>query len=340
MAGNRATAAWLARSGLSSQSGRVQVGRGYRLTSRRLDRLGAPVGGPPLLRLGSPQGLVIPPDEDDCASRMIASSDNSVVPVSVTPIPGLGDPCLLDPAPPGSITDFEADIRDGKVQITGVILDPETDEIIGYRTGGDNWQILDREGNQVDGGEKGLVTPVVDPIDFVPTPGAFVKGATVIGRIGIKALGKFVVKEATEDLAKMGMQEVSRSAFQTMKATSIALVGRSARAAAKEIPQIARVITDEGVEHSFDRHAAQWFGGTVTKAAQLAPWRALIEQATASTQIFPWSSGATKTLAHLATIEGKQFVVQFSRETGELVTAFVPTQRQLKAMFELLTMMK
>jgi hypothetical protein len=66
----------------------------------------------------------------------------------------------------------------------------------------------------------------------------------------------------------------------------------------------------------------------------------LIEQATKSSQVFPWSSGSAKTIAHLATIEGKPFVVQFSRETGELVTAFVPTQRQLKAMYRLLAMMK
>lgn len=368
-AGNRAVGAWLSRSGLESLAVSGRGVRESRPTPRVLARQQVgPKGGSVFLKLGSPQALVIPPDDDDCARQMIASNDTPfelvgaagsadetlsdvgatglaglppVVPTSGFSIPGLGNPCLLEQPPPGSITDFEADIRDGKRRITGVILDPETEEIIGYRMSASGvYQIVDREGNLVDGGEAGVERPLVDPIDFIPTPGAIAKGVTVVGKVGIKVLGKFVVKEAVQEAAKKGAQEVSQGAFSAMKAASVAILSRSARAALRDIPVIARTITEDGLAHSFDRHAAQWFGRQVERTTHLVPWRQLIEQATRSTQILPWSSGATKTIAHLAFIEGKPFVVQFTRDTGELLTAFVPSQRQLKAMLALLAAMK
>jgi RHS repeat-associated protein len=91
-------------------------------------------------------------------------------------------------------------------------------------------------------------------------------------------------------------------------------------------------ITQEGLEHSFDRHAAQWFGGQPTKAAQMGQWRSVIERTAASKKVVPWSSGTRLTNAHLARIDGKYFAAQFDRSTGDLVTAFVPNQQQLGAM--------
>lgn len=54
-----------------------------------------------------------------------------------------------------------------------------------------------------------------------------------------------------------------------------------------------------------------------------------------SSHVFDWSSSGDRTIAHLARIEGKWFVVQFYAEgplAGELATAFVPNQAELGAM--------
>jgi len=41
-------------------------------------------------------------------------------------------------------------------------------------------------------------------------------------------------------------------------------------------------ITEAGLAHSFDRHAAQWFGGQPTKASHMAEWQGLIERTAGS----------------------------------------------------------
>lgn len=94
-------------------------------------------------------------------------------------------------------------------------------------------------------------------------------------------------------------------------------------------------ITDHGLKHSFDRHAAQWFGREVGKG-RMDDWSALIQRTARSSKVFPWSSGSTATQAHLARIDGKWFVAQFNATTGDLVTAFVPTNKQVTAMLRLL----
>lgn len=95
-------------------------------------------------------------------------------------------------------------------------------------------------------------------------------------------------------------------------------------------------ITEAGLAHSFDRHAAQWFGGQPTKAGQMAEWQGLIERTAGSSKVVPWSSGSTLTNAHIARIDGVYFVAQFDRGSGDLVTALVPKNDQLSAMLRLL----
>ncbi|WP_344844083.1 RHS repeat-associated core domain-containing protein [Kribbella ginsengisoli] len=94
-------------------------------------------------------------------------------------------------------------------------------------------------------------------------------------------------------------------------------------------------ITPRGLQHSFGRHAEQWFGREVG-ASKMGEWSALIQRASQSGKVFPWSSGSTLTQAHLARIDGKWFVAQFDRTTGDLVTAFVPNNKQVSAMLRLL----
>ncbi|WP_157253989.1 RHS repeat-associated core domain-containing protein [Nonomuraea typhae] len=95
-------------------------------------------------------------------------------------------------------------------------------------------------------------------------------------------------------------------------------------------------ITQAGLQHSFDRHAAQWFGRPVTKKAKMDEWNELIERASGSSKIVPWQSGSTLTDAYLIRVDGKWFVAQFDRVTGDLVTAFVPNRKQVTAMLRIL----
>jgi hypothetical protein len=100
-----------------------------------------------------------------------------------------------------------------------------------------------------------------------------------------------------------------------------------------------KIVGTIGLEHSFDEHAAQWFGRQVTKSTHLKAWQELIERVSRSTQVFDWKTGSAPTVAHLARIDGKNFVVQFFKEgprAGELATAFVPSQAQIAQMLRLL----
>ena len=87
-----------------------------------------------------------------------------------------------------------------------------------------------------------------------------------------------------------------------------------------------------GLQHSFDRHAAQWFGGEVSRTRHMAEWQALIERAAGSRRQVDWMTGNDPTVGHLARIGDKDFFVQFYTEgdrAGELATAFVPNRREL-----------
>ncbi|WP_432049885.1 hypothetical protein [Verrucosispora sp. NA02020] len=68
----------------------------------------------------------------------------------------------------------------------------------------------------------------------------------------------------------------------------------------------------------------------------MGEWNGLIERASGSSKVVPWSSGSTLTNAHMARIDGKWFVAQFDRSSGDLVTAFVPNNGQVGAMLRLL----
>jgi hypothetical protein len=62
-------------------------------------------------------------------------------------------------------------------------------------------------------------------------------------------------------------------------------------------------------------------------------WQALIERAVSSGKKVDWVTRESKTIGHLARIEGKYFFVQFFKEgprAGELASAWVPDQKQLR----------
>jgi len=95
-----------------------------------------------------------------------------------------------------------------------------------------------------------------------------------------------------------------------------------------------------GIVHCFDSHAAQWFGREVSAATHMERWTQLVEKVAESKLVFQWSlRGTGPTVAHVAKVEGKWFVVQFFKSgprAGEIATAFVPTLKQLKSILRIL----
>jgi hypothetical protein len=117
-------------------------------------------------------------------------------------------------------------------------------------------------------------------------------------------------------------------------------LGRASKAARMGSIGARRIIAGtEGLIHSFDSHAAQWFGRRVGRGTHLEQWQALLEHAAASGKQVPWMSKIDPTVGHLARIDGKYIFVEFfttGRRAGELATAFVPDQVQLNAILRLL----
>jgi hypothetical protein len=261
---------------------------------------------------------------------------------------GEASDCDDELSPPGYLTDFEIDLRSNPDRILGVVVDPENDfEIIGYRvrTGSDSWllRIVDREGNYAGGDERGLETPPVDPLDFIPSPATVAKSATVVGKVGLKALGKFVVKGG----ARRAGWQVTAGVLPNLRRVSKTLLDRSVAAAirrARELPRtLGRIrlsVTERSLEHTFFEKGSQWFGRSMREADREA-WRAVVQRAhTSPGRLFPWTAGAERTIARLIDMEGKKVLLQYNEVTGALSTIFVPGAEQLRQIRSLLRLMK
>jgi RHS repeat-associated protein len=101
-----------------------------------------------------------------------------------------------------------------------------------------------------------------------------------------------------------------------------------------DVPGPPREITNHGLLHSFSRHAHEWLGmqQELVSWSQYGPkWQEMIERATTSRAVVDWRAGRTLTYGHFVRYmeDGKPFLVQFDRQTGELVTAFRPDAAQL-----------
>jgi RHS repeat-associated protein len=115
--------------------------------------------------------------------------------------------------------------------------------------------------------------------------------------------------------------------------------GKGALRAADEVAAAGRIAGTRGLQHSFDQHAAQWFGRQVSRGQDLGAWHSVVERAAQSAKVVPWSTGGVATTGHLARMDGKYFFVQFFEEgsrAGELATAFVPKQTQLTEILRIL----
>ena len=93
--------------------------------------------------------------------------------------------------------------------------------------------------------------------------------------------------------------------------------------------------------HVFDKHAHEWFGIKSRdvfrpSAAQVKAFQDVIERVGRSGKSFEWSVQGDATVALLAKVDGKYFVVQHYKDTGVLATAFIPKGSQLRAMLKAL----
>ncbi|BBZ36826.1 RHS repeat domain-containing protein [Mycolicibacterium confluentis] len=103
-----------------------------------------------------------------------------------------------------------------------------------------------------------------------------------------------------------------------------------------DVPGPPRTFTPQGVAHSFDRHAHEWYGlPEESMSRKLLPeWQELVERAAQSRKVVEWDAKGLPTYAHLAQVPSPdgtfQFLlVQFNKETGHFVTAFRPNETQL-----------
>jgi intein/homing endonuclease len=101
-----------------------------------------------------------------------------------------------------------------------------------------------------------------------------------------------------------------------------------------------RPLTDEELNHAFDRHAAEVLNKpSVTRTEDFDAFRSVVEQARTSGLTFENRRGGTDTFAHLArvTIDGEQVyvVVDFRQSDGMLSTVTRPSPAQLSRYLEI-----
>ncbi|WP_406224140.1 DUF4157 domain-containing protein [Streptomyces canus] len=126
---------------------------------------------------------------------------------------GDGGIAVDDESGPQGVSDFEEELPENRSRISGVVLDPETKEIIGYRTSYADGisRLVDREGNFVvdAGAAVGVESEGLGPLDYVPTPSGVGKGAAGVG-------AKLLVKGALRKGAASG-GKVTLGAILKMK---------------------------------------------------------------------------------------------------------------------------
>jgi hypothetical protein len=158
---------------------------------------------------------------------------------------------------PDAISEFEEALLDNRGMITGVVLDPETQEIIGYRTlyADGISRLVDREGEfVVDAGTPlGLETPVVDPIDFVPNPAGLAKG---IAKAGAGIAGKLIVKGALKKGVASG-GKVTLGAIVKMRSAAKAIAKKALTPTSEAKAFIKAVSSGAKVNRTLSKEAAE-----------------------------------------------------------------------------------
>jgi hypothetical protein len=146
-----------------------------------------------------------------------------------------------------------------------------------------------------------------------------------LGKEVIEEVGERVIKEAMEEGGEAGLVKLLRDKL-----------GRHADDLLRKKGIWGNISGTKGLDHSFSRHAHEWFGRKVPKRTHFVQWQELLEKAAMSNKVFNWHTSGESTVAHLARIDGNYIVVQFythGKRAGELATAFVPSAAQLEWIF-------
>jgi Xanthomonas XOO_2897-like deaminase len=152
-----------------------------------------------------------------------------------------GEVGLDSDAPEEAISDFEARILSDRDIITGVVLDPDNQEIIGYRVSSvTGLSIVDREGRLTYQTEIPIESPILDPLDFLPSPGTAAKAAA---GVGAKVTAKLAAKAAATKGATAGTKLTLGVINQLRKVskTLTRISGRKAGTIAGKMLQIPKV---------------------------------------------------------------------------------------------------
>ena len=163
---------------------------------------------------------------------------------------------------------------------------------------------------------------------------------------GIKSAAKFVKGKLTEFSKGFGklFDEVVEFLGKLLKSC------HESKLVCKFPKKIGKKIAGtEGLKHSFDRHAHEWFGRAVNKGTHMSQWESLLERTAKSENVFEWVLVNDETIGHLATYSGeignvtlnkpRPFAVFFFKSgprAGEVASAFVPDAGQLSRMRKLI----
>ena len=143
------------------------------------------------------------------------------------------------------------------------IRDPQSGETIGYHYSVSGYErIHDLQGSVVAQGEEGLDRPLVDPIDFVPTPGAVASIIRAGGRLAGTVFARALARGGTRAAAGL-LTTLRVAAARDLRGRILsAMMQGSAEAA----PIVGRGAA--GLAGALDRSAVQHVIGSVTSAAQ------------------------------------------------------------------------
>lgn len=182
----------------------------------------------------------------------------------------------------------------------------------------------------------------LDVAGFVPGVGEVADGAnaliyTVEGRHAEAAISAAAMIPVLGDVGK-GAKWGVKAGKEVAESSGTRAAKETAEQGIKRLP--IKIEGTKGLDHSFGKHAQEWFGGTVKESTHMEKWKSLIERAAESKQMVRWpireDGEMIEAVGKHARIEGKDFFAVFIAEgprAGELATAYPPKQDTLSAIF-------
>ena len=154
-------------------------------------------------------------------------------------------------------------------------------------------------------------------------------------------------------VTKLGVK-VTRQAIKRTGKEALVL-GLKAAKTERSVVKLGKIAGTRGLEHSFDRHAYEWFGRAreaIDRGKFMPQWQDLLERAAESKKVFKWKLGDDAVIGHLAYFQGaigdvtlkhgKHFTVFFYEagpRAGEIASAFVPDASQVAEMMKLVKLL-